>query len=160
LRRTPRRIPYRASLDRRFGYVVFGERPAIPERAVDERSTARRLVFWFQRYLPEVMRRRRIRDQRKIALEMYNALGVLEGRWKEPLATRAETESRARQAGLLTGDASERPFAAGCRAAERACELLSVGVPTIPGILELNGLLIVPQSESDRSAAEAESETM
>src|SRR5690606_17877610 len=34
---------YRASLDRRFGYVVLGERPAIPERVVDERSAGRRL---------------------------------------------------------------------------------------------------------------------
>ena len=145
--------PYRASLDRRFCYLAYGERPVIPERAVDERAAARRLVFWFQRYLPQVMRRGRIRDQRKIALEMYNALGVLEGRWKEPLATRVETESRARAAGLLAGGALEHPFAAGCRAAERACELLSLSVPAIPGVLELNGLLIVPPSEADGSVA-------
>lgn len=145
--------PYRASLDRRFGYLAFGERRVIPERAVDERAAARRLVFWFQRYLPDVMRRGRIRDQRKLALETHNALGVLEGCWKEPLATRAETESRARSAGLLASDALERPFAAACRAAGRGCELLALRVPSISRVLQLKGLLIVPQNEADWPAA-------
>lgn len=84
--------PYRASLDRRFTIVVSGGRPPIPELPISKMAAARRLVFWFEHYLPLAIRQKNLRNQDKFVKEMANALGVVEGRWPEPLRSRAETQ--------------------------------------------------------------------
>ena len=113
--------PYRGCLDRRQAITIAGTPPSIPLVQVSLRNTTRRLVFWFENYLPVAVRQRNARNQGKLLLEMWNALGVLEGVWAEPLATRAETKARLVelepapecQPGLS-------PFAMCCQVAERA----------------------------------------
>ena len=75
-------------------------------------STARRLGFWFVHYLPLAVRRGRLRDQNKVALEMWNALGQLEGVWPEPQPTRREAAIAASVLGIDAGEYSlQNPFA-------------------------------------------------
>jgi len=113
--------PYRGCLDRRLAITIAGTPPSIPVVPLTLRNTTRRLVFWLENYLPVAVRQRNARNQGKLLLEMWNALGVLEGVWAEPLATRAETKARLVelepapecQPGLS-------PFAMCCQVAERA----------------------------------------
>ena len=92
--------PYRASLDRRCAWVALGEAPAIPAEPIPAHEAARRLVFWLEEFVPTALRQRNERNLRKFALEMANALGVLEGRWPEPLTTRRETGQRVGDVGV------------------------------------------------------------
>lgn len=140
--------PYRASLERRFCITVAGQAPSIPAAPISSRDAARRLIIWFSHYLPRTVRQRRRRDQRKIVLEMYNALGVLKGAWPEPLATRLETEGAVEAAGLdaVAQDAAD-PFAVCCRIAARACSGQFADVPKVRETTVLDGpapLVILP----------------
>jgi len=134
--------PYRASLDRRCCVTVLGETPVIPAVPVPLHEAARRLVFWFDSYVPRALAQGNGRNLRKFTLEMANALGVVEGRWAEPLTSRRETEQ---QAGTLEDD----PLEAGFQMAARAHRVLRAPAPQLARPLELPGLVVV------RSAAEA-----
>jgi hypothetical protein len=140
--------PYRASLDRRFAVIVAGDPPPIPVVPVSRRAAARRLVYWFERYLPLAVRQGNLRDQRKFVLEMWNALGVIEGKWAEPLATRCETAARARAIGLIGNcESGGDPFALCCRIATRAQEQLLPPVPVVRETVILAGqnpLVLLP----------------
>lgn len=81
--------PYRASIDRRCRLVVSGHPTAIPQVPIRSHDAARRLVFWFDRYIPDAIRARDHRNLRKFALEIWNAWRVLSGAFAEPLLTRA-----------------------------------------------------------------------
>jgi len=143
--------PYRASLDRRFGVTVAGDPPAIPEVSITPRAAARRLVYWFESYLPAAVRRGNLRNQRKFVMEMWNALGVIEGKWAEPLATRRETAARATSDGLIESVETEgAPFAICCRIAARAQNRLFFPAPVIRETVILDGLspLVVLPGES------------
>lgn len=133
--------PYRASLDRRFAITVAGAPPRIPPVPVSTRAAARRLVYWFEGYLPRAVRGGNVRNQRKFAQEMWNALGVMEGRWSEPLKTRAEA------AAVMGGpEPLGSGFAVCCRIAARAWEVLAPADPP-PAIREtvaLPGLTVLP----------------
>jgi len=140
--------PYRASLDRRFAVTVAGDPPYIPLIPVSRRAAARRLVFWFERYMPLAVRQGSLRNQRKIAMEMWNALGVLEGKWAEPLATRCETAARAREIGWIESrEPGGNPFAAACGIAARAQRQLLPPVPALRETVVLEGqnpLVLLP----------------
>ncbi|MBI1356682.1 MAG: hypothetical protein GC160_20270 [Acidobacteria bacterium] len=141
--------PYRSSLDRRFGVTVWGEPPEIPVTPLPPLQAARRLVFWFERFVPWAMGQGSRRNQRKFALEMANALGVLEGRWAEPLARRDET---ARRWGRLGDDW----YGACFELAARAHRQLRPPAPRLSRPLALPGLLVVPSaSEAPRDGSKA-----
>lgn len=124
--------PYRASLDRRFAVTVAGDHPPIPLVPVTRRGAARRLVYWFEHYLPLAVRQGNLRNQRKFVLEMWNALAVIEGKWAEPLATRSETAARATAIGLIEScESGGDPFALCCRIATRAQQQLLPPAPVI-----------------------------
>jgi predicted nucleotidyltransferase len=113
--------PFRASIDRRAAVVVRGDPLAIPPAPIGTRDALRRLVFWLDHYVPWAARRGRRRDQRKFVLEMWNALGVLEGRWPEPLVSRREVGQRWRADGARDVAAeAATPFVTCLRIAERA----------------------------------------
>jgi hypothetical protein len=140
--------PYRASIDRRFAVTVAGNPPEIPVVPISRRAAARRLVFWFEKYLPLAMRQGNQRNQRKFVLEMWNAFGVLEGKWVEPLATRSETASRGRETGLIASrDWGGDSFAVASRIAARAHRLLLPPAPALSTTVVLAGhnpLVILP----------------
>lgn len=129
--------PYRASLDRRFTIVVSGGRPPIPELPISKMAAARRLVFWFEHYLPLAIRQKNLRNQDKFVKEMANALGVVEGRWPEPLRSRAETQLPAE---LPAGSAFEQC----CYLAERAQIQLRPPAPRLDRVVRLPSLMILP----------------
>jgi len=133
--------PYRASLDRRFGIVVSGGKPPIPELPIPSLAAARRLVFWFEHYLPLAVRQRNGRNQRKFVKEMANALGVVEGRWAEPKRSRAETELPSE----LPGGS---PFAQCCYLAERAQRRLRPTAPALRSIVRLPSLVLLPDASA------------
>jgi predicted nucleotidyltransferase len=120
--------PYRANLDRRSVRTVYGEHPAIPQASLSPMAVARRLVFWLDHYLPWTVRHRRRRDQRKLVLEMWNALSVLQGRWPEPQLSRRAVHEAWKKSGL---DDGAPPFVQCCRIAEQAHGLLGRKVPDI-----------------------------
>lgn len=133
--------PYRASLDRRFGIPVAGGPPGIPLLPISQWAAARRLVFWFEAYLPRAVRQGNARNQRKFAREMANALGVVEGRWEEPRRRRAEAE-------LPAGwPSDEAPFVQCCRMAERAQRQLRPPAPALVRTVRLPGIVLVPAAE-------------
>jgi hypothetical protein len=144
--------PYRASLDRRFGVTVAGEPPEIPVVPISPRAAARRVVFWFEKYLPLAMRQGNQRNQRKFVLEMWNALGVVEGKWAEPLRTRSETAVRARETGLIEGSESGGdPFAVASRIAARAQQQLLPPAPVLSATVVLAGrnpLVVLPMESA------------
>ncbi|MFM8284098.1 MAG: hypothetical protein ACKOCW_11150 [Planctomycetaceae bacterium] len=133
--------PYRASLDRRFAVTVAGPPPHIPRVPVSLRAAARRLIFWFERYLPRAVRSDNIRNQRKYVAEMLNALGVIEGRWPEPLKTRAAVAA----AGGLPPE-TDSGFATCCHIAARAWSVLAPADPPPPvrQTVVLPGLTVLP----------------
>ncbi|MBL0172145.1 MAG: hypothetical protein IPP90_15755 [Gemmatimonadaceae bacterium] len=150
--------PYRASLDRRFAVTVYGPPPAIPARPIPPLETARRLVFWFEHFIPTAIRQGNRRNLRKFALEMANALGVLEGRWGEPLRSRRETSQRmdprrtdARNGSLLADC---------CEYAARAQALVRPPAPWLSHVLELPGLQVVPSIDAIRTTSRAEAMTV
>jgi hypothetical protein len=128
--------PYRASLDRRVHLTVAGEPPVIPARDIPPGEAARRLVFWFDEYVPLALHQGNRRNLRKFALEMANALGVIEGRWPQPLPSRSET---IRRCGPLPGD----PFDYCCTAAAKAHARLLAPAPPLQSPIEMPGLLVV-----------------
>lgn len=125
--------PYRGCLDRRLAVTIAGTPPSIPMVPLTRRNTTRRLVFWFENYLPVAVRQRNARNQEKLLLELWNALGVVEGAWAEPLATRAETRARLAAldpaAGVRCGLS---PFALCCVVAERARQHGFPAAPPVP----------------------------
>lgn len=129
--------PYRASLDRRFSIVAGGSRPSIPALPISSMAAARRLVFWFEHYLPLAVRQKNVRNQRKFVKEMANALGVVEGRWPEPRRSRAETELPVE---LPPGS----PFAQCCFLAERAQRRLRPPAPVLKSVERLPSLVLLP----------------
>ncbi|MBL8216190.1 MAG: hypothetical protein JNK87_36055 [Bryobacterales bacterium] len=133
--------PYRASLDRRFAIVVAGTPPPIPHLPVPRQAAARRLIFWFEHYLPRALRAGSVRNQRKFVKEMANALGVVEGRWPEPLRKRAE-------AALPDGLPAGSPFFQCCLLAERAQRLLRPPAPVLKDVVRLPSLLLLPAADS------------
>lgn len=140
--------PYRASLDRRFAVTIAGDPPPIPVVPVSRRAAMRRLVFWFERYMPLAVRQGNQRNQRKFVLEMWNALGVAEGKWVEPLRTRCETEARAREIAFIGScESGGEPFAVACRIATRAQQQLLPPVPVLRETVVLAGqnpLVLLP----------------
>ena len=125
--------PYRASIDRRGAVTVFGPPPNILPQAIAAAEAARRLVFWFEHFIPTAIRQNNQRNLHKFAVEMANAIGVLEGRWSEPLLTRRETLERS--------NVPDRDLLATCRDyAARAHALVRPPAPKIPHSLNLPGL--------------------
>jgi len=129
--------PYRATLDRRYAIAVYGDAPTIPNRPIPRTETGRRLVFWFEHYIELARLQRNQRNMRKFALEIANALGVLEHRWNEPLTTRHETEHRIE---LPSAD----PFQSCLTLTARGHALLrpKLNVSTSP--IQLSNLVITP----------------
>lgn len=138
--------PYRASLDRRFAIVAGGVRPPIPVLPIAKLAAARRLVFWFEHYLPLAVRQKNTRNQRKFVKEMANALGVVEGRWPEPRRSRAETE-------LPTELPEGSAFAQCCYLAERAQRQLRPPAPRLGNVVQLPSLVILPSTEATMPAS-------
>jgi predicted nucleotidyltransferase len=130
--------PYRASLDRRLGRLLGGEEIVFPEASIPPWEAARRVVFWLEAFIPRAVREGNRRNLRKFTLEMANALGVLEGRWEEPLATRRETELRC---GRLEGDGIGACFAMAARALAR----LGLKAPALSAPLALPGMIVTPE---------------
>ncbi len=133
--------PYRASLDRRMGVPVYGPPPPIPVAPIPKEETARRLVFWFEHFVATAVHQGNQRNLRKFALEMANALGVLDGRWMEPLESRRATAARCE---LPAGDL----FAACCTLAARAHALVRPPAPTLRRPLALPGLIVIPSADA------------
>lgn len=131
--------PYRGSLDRRFAIALKGGRPPIPEVKVTREAAARRLVFWFEHYLPLAVRRGNVRNQVKFSREMANALGVVEGQRDEPLRSRRESAVPEHLEGL-------RPFVQCCHMAERAQALLRPPAPQLPAAVHRTGLILLPHA--------------
>lgn len=131
--------PYRASLDRRYAVTVYGDPPAIPIQAIPVTETGRRLVFWFEHYIQRARIHRNRRNLHKFALEIANALGVLEQRWHEPLTSRRETASR-------FALPSDDPFEACLMLAARAHSLLRPGLREGTGSLALPGLVVTTKA--------------
>lgn len=141
--------PYRVSLDRRCLLTTLGEEPALARAPIPMHEAARRLVFWFESYIPRALAQGNLRNLRKYALEMANALGVIEGHWAEPLGSRLET---ARRTGPVEGD----PLAACFRAAARAHALLRPPAPALSRARELPGMVLVPSArEAPRTGVRA-----
>ena len=133
--------PYRGSLDRRYSIALVGGPPPIPALPVTPAAAARRLVFWFEHYLPLAMRENNGRNQRKFVREMANALGVVEGRRAEPLRSRREADVPAELHALP-------PFAQCCAMAERAHSLLRGPAPKVTELVRLPGLILVPNAQT------------
>lgn len=131
--------PYRGSLDRRFAIALHGGRPPIPRIPVTREAAARRLVFWFEHYLPLAVRQGNVRNQVKFAREMANALGVVEGRREEPLRSRRESELPPDVMGLA-------PFVQCCLLAERAQSCLRGPAPRLDSEVRLPGLFVLPDA--------------
>jgi predicted nucleotidyltransferase len=132
--------PYRSSLDRRQAVPIFGPPPSIPSEPIPPTEMARRLVFWFDSYVATALRQRNRRNLHKFALEMANALGVLEGRWPEPLLSRQQTAERCPVP-------RDQAFAACCQFAARAHALLRPPAPKLSRPLQLPGLCILPSPQ-------------
>jgi hypothetical protein len=137
--------PYRASLDRRLAVTVHGPPPTIPSSAIPAEEAARRLVFWFEHFIPTALRQGNRRNLRKFALEIANALGVLDGRWPEPLTSRRETSQRC---GVATAD----PFVVCCELAAQAHALVRPPPPKLREPLRLPGLTVTPHIDGDAGA--------
>jgi hypothetical protein len=131
--------PYRGSLDRRFAIALKGGRPPIPEVKVTREAAARRLVFWFEHYLPVAVRQGNVRNQLKFTREMANALGVVEGQREEPLRSRRESAVPEHLKGL-------RPFVQCCHMAERAQALLRSPAPRLAAAVHQPGLILLPDA--------------
>jgi predicted nucleotidyltransferase len=102
---------YRASIDRRGGLLLHGQPLEIPVTAVPERECARRLIFWIEKFLPPVIRKRSKRNLRKIALEMWNAWACASGLVSEPFLTRREAAVSMEASGTrLPADSLARCF--------------------------------------------------
>lgn len=129
--------PYRTSLDRRTAVPVFGPPPTIPETPVPMAEAARRLIMWFDGFIPTARRTHNTRNLRKFAIELTNALGVLEGRWPLPLTSRRETLA---QVPLPAGDL----FTICCTLAARAHARLRPPAPELPAPLELEMFVVAP----------------
>jgi len=142
------RDPYRGSLDRRFAILLAGGRPPIPDLPVTRAAAARRLVFWFDHYLPLAVRTRNLRNQRKLVREMANALGVVDGTRAEPLRLRREAE--------VPGDlVALTPFAQCCAMAERAQLHLRPPAPLVRDVVHRPGLIVVPDGQTPLPAVPA-----
>lgn len=144
--------PYRASLDRRCAVTVAGSTPAIPDTPIPVRETARRLVFWFEHFIPTARRQGNRRNLRKFAIEITNALGVLEGRWAAPLTSRRETLERSP---LPAGDL----FTVCLELAARAHALVRPAAPLLSVPLKLPGLLVAPTIGAAVASADANAVT-
>jgi hypothetical protein len=128
--------PYRASINRRAALTVRGAPPEIPRVPIPQREVLRRLVFWMESYVPLAMRGGNSRNLEKFRLEMENALGVLEGRWPEPLVSRRETA-------LVCGPC-ERPFERCCEIVRRAHERLGWQAPQVAAPVAIGDILLIP----------------
>jgi hypothetical protein len=140
--------PYRAYLDGCSAITIHGEQPHLPQFALSPMSVARRLVFWMDYYLPWAVRRRRHRDQRKLVLEMWNALNVLQGRWPAPQLSRLAIQESWKNNGLEDG---APPFVQCCRFAEQAHALLGCTAPAIDRQVLLKAsrpILLLPRADS------------
>lgn len=128
--------PYRASIDRRCAIATFGTRPPWPVTAITPRDALRRLVFWFDGYLPRALRTRNHRNARKFAIEIWNALQTASGVISEPFVTRRESEQHWRCSAdiRLLSEAS-----ASAEGAVRACLTLATRAhailrPSLPSL--------------------------
>jgi hypothetical protein len=131
--------PYRGSLDRRFAIALVGGRPPIPKVQVTREAAARRLVFWFEHYLPLAVRQKNVRNQEKFTREMANALGVVEGQREEPLRSRRESAVPEHLKGL-------KPFVQCCSMAERSQALLRPPAPQLAAVVHRPGLILLPHA--------------
>lgn len=149
--------PYRTSLDRRCDVTVAGPPAPLPVVPLNPRNTARRLVWWYENYLPAAVRQGNSRNLRKFVWEIANALGTWEGVWPEPLLTRAEVKRRAGELGLAEHelDGSD-PFAVCCRMVARVRTRLTGPPPVLKEAVILDGprkVVILPRPESAWPAA-------
>lgn len=131
--------PYRASINRRCFFMARGEVPRWPAYPILPSEAARRVVFWLQDFFPLAVRSGWRRHQRKFYLEMCNALGVLEGRWNEPLISLRDV-SRA-------CPAPKRLFVEGLQLAARASNALGRVPPHVERAVCLAGLTILTRAD-------------
>ena len=120
---------YRGSLDRRAALVVYGKPMEIPVYPVPVEDSARRLAFWYRKYLPIAVRTRNLRNLRKFALEIWNAYSTATGLTVEPYITRRGTESAWRDQETDSfpaelGNNIEETFSECCRIANRLHRIL------------------------------------
>jgi hypothetical protein len=139
--------PYRASLDRRAALLLHGQAHPLPECNIPKHEAARRLIFWFEHFLPLAIKTNNLRNQRKFLLEMRNAFGVLNGDWPEPLLTRQETQSR-------TGPLPQDPIAECHQLARQAAQLLGHATPEALLLHTQNPFLWSPGSKIPRPSEE------
>lgn len=128
--------PYRASIDRRAAIPTYGSLPPWAPVPISARDALRRLVFWFDGYLPRSLRERNHRNARKFAIEIWNAWLTASGAIEEPFLTRREAERhwrRSHDAPLLAqADASaESAFRACLALAARAHPILRPSLPRL-----------------------------
>jgi hypothetical protein len=109
--------PYRASLDRRAALLLHGHHYPLPHLPIPRQEAARRLIFWFEHFIPTAIQTNNRRNQRKFLLEIRNAFGVLNGDWPEPFLTRRETQAH-------TGPMPDNPIAECRRLALEAAQML------------------------------------
>ncbi len=134
--------PYRASINRRSGIVVRGHASDWPSRPIDRYEAGRRVVFWLESYFPGAMRTGNRRLQQKCRLEMRNALGLLNGQWREPRLTHAEVRA------ACPLPATRSFFADGLEAAVEAHARLFRPAPALDTIIRRDGLTILPSSDT------------
>ncbi|MCC6263412.1 MAG: hypothetical protein IT169_07535 [Bryobacterales bacterium] len=89
--------PYRASIDRRAAIPVLGAIPPMPPVPIAARDAIRRLIFWFDDYVPRSLRQKNHRNARKFAIEIWNAWRTASGGIAEPYLTRREAEHHWRE---------------------------------------------------------------
>jgi hypothetical protein len=134
--------PYRASINRRSGIAVRGHAAGWPSRPIDDYEAGRRVVFWLESYFPGAMRTGNRRLQQKCHLEMRNALGLLNGQWREPRLTHAEVRA------ACPLPAPRSFFADGLEAAAEAHARLFRPAPALDAIVRREGLTILPGSDT------------
>lgn len=128
--------PYRASIDRRAAVPTHGCIPEWTPAPIAPRDAIRRLVFWFDGYLPRSLGARNRRNARKFAIEMWNAWLTASGAIEEPFLRRRDTEDhwrRGADASLLaqTDTGPDGAFRACLSLATRAHSLLRPPLPRL-----------------------------
>lgn len=130
--------PYRASIDRRAAIPVLGAIPPMPPVPIGSRDAIRRLVFWFDNYVPRSLRQKNHRNARKFAIEIWNAWRTATGGIAEPYLTRREAEHHWRESGDAPLLAQAEESAA---SAVRVCLALanrahSILLPALPRLVK------------------------
>ncbi|MCL4781528.1 MAG: hypothetical protein KJZ70_00695 [Bryobacterales bacterium] len=128
--------PYRASIDRRAAVLTHGSVPDWATVPITPRDAIRRLIFWFDGYLPRSLGARNHRNAHKFAIEIWNAWLAASGGIQEPFLRRQDAEDHWRHgadASLLAQAESgpEGAFRACLAVATRAHSLLRSPLPRL-----------------------------